>query len=124
MNRMNLLKTTLIIIIAFLSVCSCEQADPNEKGRIIVMVYYDGNPVENAIVSMATSQKNLNMGVYTSQVHSNSQGIADFGALLPGNYYCDAFKYINNNKDYLYGALSLIVEPGHRKTLNIELEKK
>jgi len=103
---------------------SCNQTDPNEKGRLVVNVTYNGENVANAITAIATSKKNLNAGIHVSEVHTDLEGNADFGPLLPGTYYCDSYKYIDNNTVYLYGSTVLTVEPGHRKTVSLTIVEK
>lgn len=124
---MKLMKQIGLLSFIFLltaGIFSCERTDPNENGRLSIQIYYNGEAVDNAVASISTSKKNLDLGNYVKQVHANIDGLADFGALPPGSYYCDAFKYINNNEVYLYGYIAVTVEPGHRKTVELNLEKK
>jgi len=103
---------------------SCNQNDPNELGRLSIKILYNGETVSNAITALASSQKNLDAGIYVKEVHSDLKGFADFGALSPGSYYCDSYKYINNNQIYLYGTSIVVVEPGHIKSVELIIKEK
>ena len=99
------MRALTVLFLSFLTVISfssCKDDEHTIAGRLNVVVTYNGEPVVNAMVSLATSKTNLNKGIYVKQSSTDKDGLADFGAVEPGSYYFDAFKYTNNNQDYLY----------------------
>ena len=104
---------SLLVAFAFVLVLSsCEKEDPEVKGRLKVKIMYNNEVVVNAVAGLATSQQNLNKGIYVKNANSDITGVANFGAIEPGTYYCDAFKYINNNQNCLQASMIIIVKSG------------
>jgi len=121
------MKTKLLFIIsAFIlfSVFSCDNSETVIPGRLNIKVMYAGEPVVNANVCLASSITNLNKGIYIKEAATDVNGVADFGATEPGTYYYDAFKYVNNNQDYLYGNSSITVKSQLIYDEVISIEKK
>ena len=113
----------LSLIITIISFSSCETTDPNELGRLQVTIYYEGETVSNAVVALASSQKNLDLGIYINELRTSINGVANFGATAPGTYYYDSYYYIDNNQTYLYANSIVIVKPGHKHYLELNLIK-
>jgi len=58
--------------------------------EVRVMSYQGWNsyiPYQGVEVRLATSLENINQGIYLGRIITGSNGEANFGQLLPGNYY-------------------------------------
>ncbi|MBC8344616.1 MAG: hypothetical protein H8E61_11600 [Bacteroidetes bacterium] len=110
---------SILATVIFLS--SCEKSDPNDLGRLQVTIYYNNEIVVNAAVAIASTQKELDAGIYISEIRTDIYGVASFGAIAPGTYYYDSYYYINNNQTYLYAKDVIKIAPGHKYNLDLIL---
>lgn len=108
------------ILVLALSGCSEEApAPPPTTGGLIIKVALQGSTgfLTGVPVGLATSQANLDRGIYLQDKRTDSSGKVDFGQLNPGNYYYDA-EYTTSNASY-YGEGQVQIVAGRNQELTL-----
>jgi len=103
-----------LYVISLIALQSCSKSSTNDttpqsaiitsdssefNGRLKAQVYgLKGNLEQNAVVYLFPSYNDLVANLSLNYIYTNSNGIADFGYLLQGNYYLMAVSANNNNQ--------------------------
>ena len=97
-----------------------EEPEPT-TGGLIIKVQLEGSTgfLSGVLVTLATSVDNLE-DAPLQDIETGSNGQADFGQLLPGNYYYDAFHTIGSDDYYGVGQVQIIAGQLLELTLTIE----
>jgi hypothetical protein len=130
MKRSLLFSSILFLGLAFV-LTGCKKDDPEPTptptptpattGGLVVKVQLQGSTgyLVGAEVGLATSLANLDEGIYLQDLTTNSNGQANFGQLIPGNYYYDAFYVLGS--DYYYGEGQVQIVAGQNQELTLTL---
>lgn len=99
-----------LLVVAVLVSCSKSNTDTSPQapiigidssefnGRLKAQVYgQNGNTEQNALVYLYPTYNDLLKNLSLNYVYTTSNGIADFGYLLQGNYYLMAISTSNTN---------------------------
>lgn len=117
------MKTKMIKLAFFLSALtigfsSCKKETTNTTvlpptpttGGLVVKVQLQGSTgfLSGVDVGLATSQENLDNGIYLLEKTTDASGKANFGQLNPGNYYYDAETTIGSDTYYGEGQIQIV----------------
>ena len=108
----------LIVLLVGFSGCKKEAT----TGGLIVKVQVAGSSgyQSGADVGLASSQANLDNGVYLQDKVTDGSGKVDFGQLNPGNYYYDCLVTVLGT-DY-YGEGQVQITAGHNVELTLTVQ--
>lgn len=123
MKITNIILTLTLTVLLF--ACKKESTStptPATTGGLIVKVKLKNSTgfISGAEVGLATSQTNLDNGVYLQDKITNSNGQADFGQLNPGNYYYDALAIVGGADYYGEGQVQIVAGQNLELTLVVE----
>ena len=108
----------LIVLLVGFSGCKKEAT----TGGLIVKVQVAGSTgyLTGAAVGLATSQANLDNGVYLQDKDTDASGKVDFGQLNPGNYYYDCLGTVAGISYYGEGQVQVTAGNNLELTLTIQ----
>ncbi len=79
----------IFLVAATTFLTSFDEAN-HEAGSLVVTTTFDGNPIAEALVGIATSEENLENSEYIHEELTDENGVIKFDHLHPGTYYLDA----------------------------------
>ena len=100
---------------------NCSKEDAATTGGLVIKVQLDGSTgfLTGAMSGLATSENNLDDGIYLQDITTDADGKADFGQLNPGNYFYDAEKTVAGTNYYADGQVQVVAGTDLELTLII-----